>query len=382
MKVAAIISEYNPFHLGHAYHIEQTRAAGATHIVAVMSGNVVQRGDFSVFDKFTRARAAVLGGADLVIELPAAYSSAAAPRFAAGAVSLAAALGCVDMLSFGSESADIELLKRGAAAMGDPRVSERALVYVKEGVTFPAAFCRAAGELFGSAASVLKTPNDLLAAEYIKAAGSIHFNTQYLAVPRRGGRHDSASASGYSASAIRRLLAEGGDISQLVPNYSAISGSPASGGLAAIEGALLYRLRTASSLSLPDRADGIEARLLMAAQSACGLDELLAFTRTKRYTAARVRRAVLQAAIGVTDESYRPIPYLRVLGANRRGLEILKLAKQSASLPISASLSELEKGGGSRFARFESTVTDIYGLTFNPIVPCGTDYTARFKVVE
>lgn len=382
MKIAAIVSEYNPFHLGHEYHIKATRAKGATHIAAIMSGNVVQRGEFSVFDKFTRAASAVKGGVDLVIELPAAYASAAAPRFAAGALSIVGALGCVEMLSFGSESADLPLLKKSAAVLSDERVAALALKYVKEGQTYPSAFCRAGSELYADAASVLGSPNDLLAIEYIKAATELGLDLQFLAVARRAAGHDDPAASGYSAMAVRKLIKSGGDISSLVPNSGALSRSPASGGLAAIETALLYRLRTAESLMLPDRADGVESRLLAAARTAQNLDELLTAARTKRYTAARIRRAALHAAIGVTDQSYKPIPYIRVLAANRRGLEILQSAKATASLPISSSLAELEKSEGRDFAAFESRVSDIYALTFSPHLCCGLDYTHKFELIE
>ena len=117
MKIGAIISEYNPFHNGHKYHIEQTRAAGVTHIAAVMSGNFTQRGDAAIYDKHVRARAALENGIDLVIELPVRYSLMAAEGFARGAVEIVSALGCVDTLSFGSESGDIEALKEASRAI-------------------------------------------------------------------------------------------------------------------------------------------------------------------------------------------------------------------------------------------------------------------------
>ena len=114
MKVAGIISEYNPFHNGHEYHIQKTREMGASHIVAVMSPNFVQRGECAVFDKFTRAKAAVECGVDLVVELPTPYALSSAEFFSKGAVDILNAMGCVDVLSFGSECGDVDLLKKCA----------------------------------------------------------------------------------------------------------------------------------------------------------------------------------------------------------------------------------------------------------------------------
>lgn len=125
MRIAVIIAEYNPFHNGHAYHIAQTRKNGATHIAVVMSGNFVQRGEPAFLEKHVRARAALSGGADLVLELPLAFACAPAQRFGLGAVYVAEKMGCVDMLSFGSESGDTARLEQAAAVLdtrssGDP----------------------------------------------------------------------------------------------------------------------------------------------------------------------------------------------------------------------------------------------------------------------
>ncbi|MEG1850168.1 MAG: nucleotidyltransferase family protein, partial [Oscillospiraceae bacterium] len=123
--IAAVTAEYNPFHNGHSYHIAETRAAGATHIVALMSGNFTQRGTPAFAEKRVRARAALSGGADLVLELPVPYAMATAQRFAYGAACLAEGMGCVDLFSFGSESGYLTLLGAAAEAVDSPAVCER-----------------------------------------------------------------------------------------------------------------------------------------------------------------------------------------------------------------------------------------------------------------
>ena len=136
MTVAAIAAEYNPFHNGHAYQIAQTRAAGATHIVAVMSGNFTQRGTPAFAEKRARSRSALSGGADLIVELPLPYAMATAQRFALGAVSIAEGMGCVDVLSFGSESGYLSILQAAAEAVDSPAVLARQSELLGQGITF------------------------------------------------------------------------------------------------------------------------------------------------------------------------------------------------------------------------------------------------------
>ncbi|MEG2175132.1 MAG: nucleotidyltransferase family protein, partial [Oscillospiraceae bacterium] len=149
MLIAAIIAEYNPFHNGHAYHISETRAAGATHIVAIMSGNFTQRGTPAVAEKRARVRAALLGGVDLIIELPVAYAMASAQRFALGAISIAEGMGCVDLLSFGSESGYLALIGAAATAVDTPEVRARMTEHLATGMTFARARHSAVAELCG-----------------------------------------------------------------------------------------------------------------------------------------------------------------------------------------------------------------------------------------
>ena len=171
MNISGIICEYNPFHNGHKRHIEQTKKEyGATHIVGVMSGNFTQRGDTAIVDKYKRTETALKNGVDLVIELPVAYALGSAEQFAQGAVYLLNALGCVDIISFGSESGKIDLLKEAAGAVIYTQESEDFHNYMKNGMTYPAALQKAMEKFYTEdVIETLATPNNALAIEYIKA---------------------------------------------------------------------------------------------------------------------------------------------------------------------------------------------------------------------
>ena len=212
MRTAGIISEYNPFHRGHAWQLgELRRRLGAeTAVVCAMSGSFVQRGDFAVMRTHARAEAAVRGGADLVLELPLPWAIASAEGFAAGGVGVLAATGAVDTLVFGSECGDTETLKAVAAALESESFAAYLRQGLQEGVSFAAAREAAARKLLGEKAAVLAQPNDILGVEYCKAIARQAAALMPLALPRRGVGHDGGAAEGFaSASHIRELLING-----------------------------------------------------------------------------------------------------------------------------------------------------------------------------
>ena len=388
--VAGVVAEYNPFHNGHLFQLEETRRRGATHIVAVMGGNFLQRGAPALMEKHRRARAALLCGADLVVELPLPWACATAERFALGAVSILDALGAVDILSFGSESGDGEALARAARAVGDPRVEERIPRLLERGVAYAAARQQAVEAVFGGeVAGLLSSPNDILGVEYLKqllAAGS---RIRPMAIPRTGaGHHDGPSGGIASASWIREEVEKGRfsragacmpEASRQVLREALDAGECADERL--LERPLLARLRAmplGELATLPDISEGLEHRIFAAVKNAATVEELLAGIKTKRYPHARLRRILLCGWLGVTAgiNRARP-PYLRVLGMNDRGAEILSLARGRTALPLSHSLAELERRGGlcGKVARLEATSTDLYHVITPRVLPCGLDYT-------
>lgn len=385
MKTAAIISEFNPFHNGHKYLIEQTRAAGATHVLAVMSGNFVQRGDAAIFDKFTRARTALENGMDLVLELPERVSLTAAEGFAKGAAEIITSLGCVDMLAFGSESGDIAPLREASGAIEYVVHTQEFSDLMERGRSYPTALSETLRKFYTEdVAETIACPNNTLAIEYLSALDNLGSTIEPFTVKRSGAAHDSEkSGSGglESGSALRKMILAGEDYSSAAPAVSAPAAE-----LVRLERAILARLRLMSVADLEsvyDCANGLGARLHKAVRSAGSLSELYFLTKTKRYTLARIRRAVLCGFLGIDKHFALEKPaFIRVLGMNTRGKEILAAAK--CALPIDTSLKALSKKSrdAARQANFTAHCTDIYALCFEKPLHCGTDFTAAPIIIE
>lgn len=390
MRVAGIIAEYNPFHSGHQWQIAQTRALGATHTVAVISGCYLQRGEPAIWDKWTRTRAALLGGVDLVIELPLPYACATAQRFATGGVAILEALGAVDFLSFGSECGDVSQLTAAAAAILDSTVEEKARELLSGGITYAAARQQAVTAIYGEGlAELLARPNNILGIEYIAALKRMGSGITPVTVPRVGAAHDSNETGEHaSASAIRGLVAEGklDRAMEYIPTscrdsftrgwQSGECYSPAL--LERPMLAALRRMTVQEIAQLPDIAEGLENRIYTALRTASSIEELLERIKTKRYSHARLRRILLCGWLGVPFHMGKePPPYLRILGMNHRGQEILARAGQSATLPMSHSLARLAEVGERQeaFARLEAVADDLYGTITKTVQPCGRDYT-------
>lgn len=386
MKTAAVICEYNPFHYGHKFQLEQTRALGATHIVSVMSGDFTQRGDAAVCDKFARAKTALENGADLVLELPVRYSLCAAEGFARGAVGIISALGCVDMLSFGSESGDIAALREAAGAVEYAVRSDFFQLLMTSGNSYPAALAEAVNKFYTpDVYETISSPNNTLAVEYIKALDDIGSSIEPVTVQREGAEHDSADTAGEfaSASAIRKLILSGEDYSAFAPE----TGSPAAD-LRRLEPAILAKLRCMKPEDFEqvyDAAAGLGERLYKAVRRAGSLEELYFLTKTKRYTLARIRRAVLCAFLGVEKKMLREKDaYIRILGMNPRGREILSAAKAAGcALPLDTSLRALMDTSreAHRQGAFQSRCRDIWALALEKPLPCGSDFTAKPVII-
>ena len=383
MKTAAVICEYNPFHYGHKYQLDQTREMGATHIVAVMSGNFTQRGDLAIFDKYSRARTALENGADLVLELPTRFSLSAAEGFARGAVSIIEALGCVEMLSFGSECGDIAALKEAAGAAEYALHTDDFHDRMRRGMSYPAALAEAVKTYYTpDVCEILASPNNTLAVEYIKALDDIGSYIQPMTIQRDGAGHDSDEDKERfaSASLIRRWILGGEDYSQFAP----VINEPSTD-IKRLETAILAKLRSMRPGDLEniyDCAQGLSDRLYKAVRKSCSLDELYFLTKTKRYTLARIRRAVLSSFLGIDKKLLsEPIAYIRVLGMNPRGKEILAAAQ--CGLPIDTSLKNLSKQSreAHRQAAQEERWGDIYSLAFEKPRPCGYEFTAKPVII-
>ncbi|MFU0833505.1 MAG: tRNA(Met) cytidine acetate ligase [Oscillospiraceae bacterium] len=387
MLTAGIISEYNPFHLGHEYLIQRLRAYGATHIVAVMSGNFVQRGEAAILSKYARVRQALMSGVDLVIELPLPWAAAGAERFALGGVSLLDAIG-VDIIGFGSECGSIDQLQEASHALFSPRLRETMLQTLKAGKTFAAARQSAVEQLYGKAtADLLRSPNNILGIEYLKAIQTIGSNIKPLTIRRYGAAHDAEDETIPYASSkqIRALLRKGRDCSFMMPQTAftvvqqEIQEGKAPASLSFAERAVLARLRcmTRDDFSiLPDISEGLENRIYNAVRQATDLKTLYFLAKTKRYPLARIRRVVLSAFLGIKNQDTVGLPpYIRILGIGSHGAEILQKTSTMAKLPIIsrvADFSALDQRGRN-IADLESRAMDLYALCMPKIAPCGLD---------
>lgn len=336
MKIAGIVAEYNPFHKGHAYQIETLRAMGFDGIVAAMSGNFVQRADTALTDKYARARAAVRGGVDLVLELPLPYAVASAEDFALGGITVLAATGILDAVCCGCESGDA---KNRAQYEALCRADKAGLIKecMKEGLSYPAA-CRAAVTETGCEWS--DEPNDVLALAYRKALQKISAHVPLVAIERKGSFHGDETEPFESASSIRRRWRAGEDVSGSVPRGTAeMLADMQASDLSRLERSILayYRTREPDDLAgCYGMREGISQRLCAA--NAATMDELFDAAKTKRFPHSALRRAVLCGYLKI-PASLPPITYLRVLAFNQRGQEMLRLMKEWASLPAVSSLS-------------------------------------------
>ena len=340
-----IICEYNPLHGGHVYHIDRARTAGADEIVCIMSGNFVQRGEPAMVHKYARAEAAVAAGADLVLELPFPYCAAGAEFFACGGVSAADAFGC-DTLFCGSESGNIDRLKALSAAALSPAFRAQYDALIKTNMGTAAAYAKALSLVAGEDASALS--NDLLGLAYCKAIIAGGYDIAPLCTRREGADYNQAELSeGYpSATALRKIYRESGFDALCrylpAPTVDTLSRAFAKGELfgdgQAYGTALLAILRTRTVDQIESAAlcaSGLGARIAAAAQNAATLEELYALSAHKALPDAHVRRAVLYAALGVTEQDLRNTPaYFTVLAANARGRAILAELRHTCPVPI------------------------------------------------
>ncbi len=396
MSVIGIICEFNPFHNGHKYLIDSVKKDGDT-VVCVMSGNFVQRGESAIADKRIRAKAALLCGADLVIELPVAFSVSGAQTFARGGVKLLDSLGCVDKIAFGSECGDTESLKKAAKAIENKSVQNEINSFMQTGITFAAARENAVRNVFGDEiADILKSPNDILGVEYISALNLLRSKIKPQAVSRKSISHNSKMCNGAFASAmlIREKMRNGEDYREFMPDkaFEVLQKAAEEGKIPSdyvkLEVAILAFLRKATAEDfkiVPDVSEGIENRILASVRNANTLSEVFDGAKTKRYTHARIRRIVLCAFLGIKKPHIAcGMPYIHILGFSENGRRLLHDAVKTATLPIAVRHSDISNLGyvASQSYKLECTSTDIYNLTLPKIRNCGTEMTDSPAVVE
>ncbi len=348
MQAIGVICEYNPFHNGHAYHLQRSRALAGEDctVICVMSGDFVQRGEPAIYSKFARAEAACLGGADLVVELPLPWSLSSAEGFARGGVSLLDRLGA-DSICFGSETDDIETLKAVAAILNAPATHAE----IRDAMSLDATLSYATARQIvvrrhlGEAAGVLSRPNDILGIEYIKAIGELDSSMNALAVERIGSEHDASNGmmGFHSASELRKMLLAGESIDGEVPAacakiYKREREQGRQQNRVLMEKAILSRLRMLNEdafAELPDASDGLGSRIYKAVQSESSLEAVQMAAKTKRYPLARIRRICMCACLEINAKANRGVPpYARVLAMNEKGRAYLAFLRKKVEIPI------------------------------------------------
>lgn len=373
MKIGGIIAEYNPFHNGHKYHIEEFKEkSGCSHLVAVTSGNFVQRGGPAIIDKYTRAKMALDNGVDLVLEMPGYYATQTAEIFSRGAVMTLDALNCVDTFCFGSEHGDIDKLKEAAAITrglkGEYETSLRK--YIEEGRPFPVARELAVRDYMNEVPNdFFKGSNNILAIEYLRELIRIDSKMEPMTIRRTSNGHNSNEMSKdiSSATAIRKVL-NGLQLRENVTNtrdkhdflrkISIIENSvPKTIYFELIDmiSKEMYPLDNEDFFSeirtcvirnegkLDDYfevKEGLENSIRKTVVRAMSFDDVVDELKSKRYTASKIRRCLFNILLGVKDEdidlakNLRTLPYVRVLALNDKGRQILKKIKEVSDVDV------------------------------------------------
>lgn len=390
MRAVGIVAEYNPFHLGHAHQTEVLRRMGFDTIIAVMSPSVVQRGEVAMFPLDVRVKAALGAGVDLIVCIPAPFAIMSAEGFARAGVEILAALGGVQAIAFGSEVGDISEIINTKNALSGTKFKQILAIKLATGMEFAKARAIAAAEVYPNAEEILRHPNNILGVEYCRAISELEADLTPIALTRVGAGHDDSIHSGnmQSASALRKLVIQhdksafnNGVPPICVSIYNKAVANGEISDSAKFDTAVLSRLR---SLTLEDMAkirgtnEGLEYRLYNAVQKSTTLDQLYTTLKCRRYSHARMRRLVLDAALGYTNDMVKRVPYVHILGANEKGIEIIKLATAFGAKPISSSLSTLLKLGGDceRVAIAHSNAEDFAALCLTVSRGCSTAFTS------
>lgn len=410
MNVVGIVTEHNPFHNGHLYHVEKARElCDAEFVVSVMSGHFLQRGEPSLFNKWARAKMAVLGGVDLVVELPTAFAVRSASIFAHGSVSLLNSMGVVNHICFGSEAGNTDELWPAARLLCREPEDFRTILsgYLDKGLSYPSARSKAMEEYFalnGSdkvSASLFSSPNNILGIEYMRSLLTLGSNIEPVTIKRfAAGYHDTDIGSGRSiasATSIRvELNTTGGSMTEkvenVVPSSTAkiIDDETFNGrGPVFIENyarLLYYLLRTTTPshiASLCDVAEGLENRILEAARSTGSVKDLINNIKSKRYTWTRIQRIVTYIMLEFTSSMARSFDvtgprYIRVLGMSDKGRDLLRVVKKKADLPVIMRTAPFlsRRDELAEMLTFDVKATDIYTLLYPSakITPPGLDY--------
>ena len=403
MKTVGLITEYNPFHNGHAYHIEKAKMlTGADRVIVVMSGDFVQRGAPAVMPKHLRTESALLSGASLIIELPVCFATGSAEYFAQGSISLLNQLGCIDSICFGSECGDLHLLKEIAQILADEPIEYQTALKqaLKEGASFPAARQEALNIYSDKYSEILASPNNILGIEYLKALAKIHSKMEPFTIKRIGAGYHDMDIDGQfsSATAIRSDIYQLADVnssSESLPLTHIQTQVPSSCHelmkknyqtrypVKADDFSLLLKAKllseTAGSLShYLDMSPELANRILRLRNDYLSFEQFCDLLKTKELTRSRISRSFIHVLLGITNNWLTaikaPAPYARILGFRRDHADLLGILKRTSDIPLITSparavladtayqMLELDIYASDLY---ESVITDLYGTPFH-----------------
>ena len=384
MSVTGIISEYNPFHNGHKYNLKMAKnITGSDYIISIMSGSFLQRGEPAIFDKWSRAKAAILEGVDLVIELPVLYSCQPAENFAYGAVKILNSLGIVDNLCFGSESGNInELMLISDTLLNEP-ISFKSSINksMSRGISYPKAVSEAIEDSFGLN---IAYPNNILGIEYLKAMTKLKSDIRPFTIKRIKNDYNDTSITGSvsSATAIREEIRLNGlskNVCLNIPEKSFKIINENTNNkygpvfLEDFTDLIFYQLRKTnpSELSkLPYIKEGIEYRLKSKSNETSDINKLIESVKSKRYTRTYLQRILCYVLLGITknDVLYskhnNSQSYIRILAFNKKGRELLKKMKRHSTYPVIIKTSNFKTNNNfiNKMLSLDTLSTDIYNL--------------------
>ena len=355
MTAVGLITEYNPFHNGHQYHLQESlQVSGADVAVAVMSGHFLQRGMPAMLDKWVRTKMALASGVDLVLELPVVWACNSAPHFAAGAVAILEACGGVESLCFGSERGELAPLQDCATLLttSAARIASETGQALRTGISYPVARA-AAVQGATDATELLATPNNILGISYLQALATLGSRIRPLTIPRIGAGYHDCVPHGTIASAtgIRQLHARGEDLSPFIPLAAQLHLHPALHSGNVLDSSRLFPLlmtrlsdEPAALTGIYQVEDGIAERLCEHARSAHTLAGLIDSVKVRHLTVTRLQRILtyilLNLASAEVEEQLAGGPsYLRLLGATAKGERFLSSTRKKRTLPLLANFS-------------------------------------------
>lgn len=402
-KILGIVCEYNPFHNGHLYHLnESKKETNPDYTVCIMSGNFVERGNTAIIDKWERTKMALSNGADMVIELPTIYSISSAENFAYGAIKLLNSLNTDTTISFGSESGNLEILNQIADILiEEPQEYLSILNHeLSRGLSYPKARENAILMYLNDIrkyANVLSSPNNILAIEYLKSLKKLKSKITPLIIKRAGPDYNSTETMNNfaSATAIREKIKNNENTQDLMPTSSyeifenCIKRGKFIPDISNFEKEIMYVFRTMTIeqiSNLPDVSEGLENKIKNAANCCNNLSDFISMVKSKRYTYSRISRICLYALIGITKQdminSLKTVPYLRVLGVNNKGKKLLsELKRNNKKLQIITSVKDFMDNSNNKILKnmlqLDIKASNIYTLGFEYGSEANLDYTNK-----